>query len=101
MASVNAKTNNIVAHMVGVKAAVKQQADVMFAKMSAQLAEHQSSAHDHRIFKAKVGGADYIVGLEGPAAMSVEYGHLAYRGKRRLNTLPVAGTRIVRNGAGL
>lgn len=76
MASVNPRAHDIVAHMPGVKAAVRGFADAGAARARLALAQHGKTGNTDIEVKTNV--TDTIVSLTNPkpwAAVSIELGH--------------------------
>lgn len=99
MASVVPNINSVVAHLAEVKAEVHAEALAIKGRAEANLARHHKTGSHH--IAIEVEDTDRVVNLVGPAALSVEYGHIAFKGRRRLRAEPVPGTRIIRDAAGL
>lgn len=79
MASVYRDVNSVVAHLDGVHLAVIAERDVLAARARAKFASHDNpGGHEITTQDDKV---DALVSLEGPAPLSVEYGHGAYTTK--------------------
>lgn len=99
MASVVPNVDSIIAHLAEVKLEVHAEALAIKGRAEGNLARHhKTGTHSIQIERQDT---DRIVNLVGPNAISVEYGHVAYRGKTRLRAEPVPGTRIIRDAAGL
>ena len=71
---------SIVAHIPGVVAEVQQHGHGVHAKAEAAFAVHNRPG-GHEVVGEKQ-DTDYLVSLEGPAPVSVEYGHGAYTTER-------------------
>lgn len=99
MASVIPNIDSVIAHLKEVKAEVHLAALAVKGRAEANLGRHhKTGTHSIQMDKQDT---DRVVNLVGPNAISVEYGHIAYRGKKRLRAEPVPGTRIIRDAAGL
>jgi uncharacterized protein DUF5403 len=93
MAEVRPNAGDIVAHLPGVPAAVRDAADEIATRARSALAQHRDSG-DAGIEVAR-GATDSHVSLVDEAALSIEYGHVTPDGT------PVRGLRVLRDAAGL
>lgn len=75
MATVSKNANAQVARLKGVKMSAKEQAEILAARARGLLSQHR----DTGATKVKVsrGKVDSFVSMEGPAAISIEYGREA------------------------
>lgn len=76
--------NKIIAPRTEVQKEVERQAKFLGRIATAHLAGHYHSG-DHKIvvekrLSEKYGFLDYLISMEGPAPMSVEFGHRNHRG---------------------
>jgi hypothetical protein len=93
VAQVRPDAEDIVAHLPGVRAAVRQAADEIAARARANLAKHRDTG-DASI-EVDRGTTDAHVSLVADAALSIEFGHVAPDGTS------VRGTRVLRDAAEL
>lgn len=91
MAVVDRNIANIVAHMPGVRDAVRDTAEDVAGRARATLAQHRHSG-DASIEVTR-GRTDAHVTLVDDAALSIEYGHFTPDGT------PVPGLRVLRDAA--
>lgn len=99
MASVDFNVDSVIAHLSEVAVVVHEEAMAVASRAQANLAVHHKTG-EHSITVDKQ-DTDYVVSLMGSNAISVEYGHISYKGNKRLRAEPVPGLRIIRNAAGL
>lgn len=79
-----------IAHMPAVIAEVQQEGHSVQAKAEAAFAAHNRPG-GHEVVGEKQ-DTDYLVSLEGPAPVSVEYGHGAYTTERNGKTIEVGAS---------
>jgi hypothetical protein len=94
------KMNDIVSKLPEVRDAVHNQAEIVAAKAEGILAQHRdNSDNEHHEITLTHGDVDSFVNLEGPAPMSVEFGHYI----RMSGGFPryVVGLYILHRAAGL
>lgn len=99
MATVNKRTNAIVAHLPGVKKAVRGKAEEIGGRARTFLAAHRVTGEHH--IEVTSGKVDSFMSLVGPAAISVEFGHGAYTDKHGRKVGASQGLYIVTRAAGL
>lgn len=99
MADVDRNADAIVAHLPGVRAAVRATAREIGARARANLAQHRHEG-DAEI-EVTYGRTDAHVSLVDEAAMSIEYGHFTDTGEVDAEVTYVPGLRILRDAADL
>lgn len=92
MAFVDPKIADTVAHMAGVKAAVLLERDKLAAAAEGLFASHDHPGR-HEI-TTEDGRTDALVSLEGPAPLSVEFGHWTPGHKRHVEGLHILGRAV-------
>ena len=92
MAFVDPRIADTVAHMPGVKAAVRAERDKMAAVADGLFASHDHPG-GHEIVKEN-GRTDALFSLDGPAPLSVEFGHWTPGHKRHVEGLHILGRTI-------
>lgn len=103
MASVSPRIADITAHMPGVKAATKAEGREVQARAKALFAPHDRPGR-HRI-GGRSEDTDYLVTLEGPAPIVIEYGREGFDQKRPdgsvIHVGPMQGLHILGRAAGI
>lgn len=93
MADVDPNADDIVAHLPGVRDAVRHQAEDIADRARTTLARHRDTGTAE--IEVTHGATDAHVSLVDDAALSIEYGHFTPDGT------PVPGLRILRDAAEL
>jgi hypothetical protein len=91
--------NRVVSHLPDCKEACATKADEVKGVAEGRLAAHRKSG-EHQVTITH-GDVDSFVNLEGPAAMSVEFGHMVKGKYERSTPKKVAGLYIITGAAGL
>jgi hypothetical protein len=99
MANVHRNADDIVAHLPGVKAAVRKAADDIANRARATLAQHRDTGTAE--IDVTRGATDAHVSLVDDAALSIEYGHFTDDGAVDAHVTYVPGLRILRDAADL
>jgi hypothetical protein len=99
MAEVDRDINDVVAHLPGVRAAVRAAARGIGTRAEANLAQHRHDG-DAEI-EVTYGSTDAHVSLVDEAALSIEFGHFTDDGEIDANVTYVPGLRILRDAADL
>lgn len=99
MASVKPGTDAYIAHMRGVKKAVREHRDVVAKAARVLLGEHRDTG-DHTI-RVAMEDTDGLVILEGRSPLSVEFGRSAYTRSDGRFVGPMEGLNILGRAAGL
>lgn len=99
MAEIYHDIADTVAHLPGVRQAVKTAAETIAATAKADLASHRSKGHaeieiEHR-------DTDSTVSLVDEAAVSIEYGHFVDNGEIEAQVVYAKGLYIIHRAAGL
>ena len=92
MATVKPGVASIVAHMPEVKAAVRLERDKLAARAAGLFASHDNPGGHH--LTKENGSTDALVSLEGPAPLSVEFGHWTPDHKTHVAGLHILGRAI-------
>ena len=99
MATVSKNTARIVAHLPGVKKAVRGKAEQIGSRASAFLAQHRVTGKSK--IEVTSGKVDSFVSLVDPAAISIEFGRRGFTDKRGHTVGPAQGLYIITRAAGL
>lgn len=97
MAQVYPGTDDYVAHMRGVKAAVHKHGRGVEARAKALLAAHRSEGVAK--IKGETQNTDYLVSLVDDAALSIEYGREGFTREDGVYVGPMVGLRILGRAA--
>ncbi|MGW6624205.1 DUF5403 family protein [Nocardia sp. NPDC055002] len=94
--------NQVVSHLEGVKGSVAEKALAVGEIAEANLLQHRKVTNrtNHEIDVSQ-GDVDSFVSLEGPAPLSVEFGHQPSGAFEGSDTRPPAGLYIITGAAGL
>ncbi len=99
-AQIDAFAHDIVAHLPGVKAALREEADAIGARAEGLLAAHFKGGGAH--VEVTSGRVDSHVALVDPAALSIEYGHAGFtRASDGRHVGPSEGLHILAKAADL
>lgn len=97
-----AEVDAFIAHMPGVKRVVHAEGKSIQAKAETLFASHDRPG-GHRIVgeKAPIGGTDWIVSLEGPVPVVIEFGREGFTRTDGRRIGPMQGLHILGKAAGL
>lgn len=76
MARLDARLDSIVAHMPGVKAAVREELDDRAARVRSVVEAHRHTGALSSSLEVRTNRVDSTVSLEDPAVYAINYGHV-------------------------